>query len=143
PRRQRLAGLDGLRGLAALFVVVNHVFLRAFPGYPVDKAPFWAGPVIYRRFAVVVFPLLLLVVRRWGAIAMVATVTFVVATVGIVGPHISHLHIFVIQSPPDLAALFAAGVLTAGIVGASEARKSWPWGWLALAAAAPVLVTIW
>ena len=35
PPRQRLAGLDGLRGVAALFVVVNHVFLRAFPGYPV------------------------------------------------------------------------------------------------------------
>jgi len=54
-RRQRLAGLDGLRGLAALFVVVNHVFLRAFPGYPVDHAPFWAGPFIYGRFAVIVF----------------------------------------------------------------------------------------
>src|SRR5919199_5849925 len=52
---QRLAGLDGLRGLAALFVVVNHVFLRAFPGYPVDHAPFWAAWFIYGRFAVVVF----------------------------------------------------------------------------------------
>ena len=48
-----------------------------------------------------------------------------------------------IQSPPDLAALFALGVLTAGIVGASRARRSWPWAWLALAAAAPVLATIW
>ncbi len=55
PRQRRLAGLDGLRGLAALFVVVNHVFLRAFPGYPVDHAPFWASPFIYGRFAVVVF----------------------------------------------------------------------------------------
>ncbi len=55
PPRQRLAGLDGLRGLAALFVVVNHVFLRAFPGYPVNRAPFWAGWFIYGRFAVVVF----------------------------------------------------------------------------------------
>jgi len=55
PSRQRLAGLDGVRGLAALFVVVNHVFLRAFPGYPVDRAPFWAGWFIYGRFAVVVF----------------------------------------------------------------------------------------
>jgi peptidoglycan/LPS O-acetylase OafA/YrhL len=233
--------LDGLRGLAALFVVVNHVFLRAFPGYPVDHAPFWAGPFIYGRFAVIVFivlsgfslalsparhgwrldavsrfaqrrarrilpaywaalafslavawlvvpqpgqgvpnaksvvvngllaqnvvrapspnasfwsmaveaqlyiafPLMLLMVRRWGAIAMVATVTLVVATVGVVGPHISGVETFVIQSPPDLAALFAVGVLTAGIVGASEARKSWPWGWLALAAAAPVVATIW
>jgi peptidoglycan/LPS O-acetylase OafA/YrhL len=241
PPRQRLAGLDGVRGLAALFVVVHHVFLRAFPGYPADRAPFWAGWFIYGRFAVVVFivlsgfslalsparhgwrldgvsrfasrrawrilppywaalvfslavawlvvpppgqgapdaksvvvngllvqnlvgapspdrsfwsiavesqlyvlfPLLLLLVRRFGAIVMVATVTLVVATVGILGPHVPRLHVFVIQSPPDLAALFAVGVLAAGIVGASGARRSWPWAWLALAAAAPVLATIW
>src|SRR3978361_1609251 len=55
PPRGWLAGLDGLRGLAALYVVVNHVFLRAFPGYPVNRAPFWAGWFIYGRFAVVVF----------------------------------------------------------------------------------------
>lgn len=52
---RRLAGLDGVRGLAALFVVLNHVFLRAFPGYPVDHAPVWAAGFIYGRFAVVVF----------------------------------------------------------------------------------------
>jgi peptidoglycan/LPS O-acetylase OafA/YrhL len=240
-KRQRLVGLDGLRGLAALYVVVDHVFLRAFPGYPVDHAPFWAGWFIYGRFAVVVFivlsgfslalsparhgwrldgisrfarrrarrilpaywaalalslavawlivpqpghgvpdaksvvvngllvqnvigarspnaafwsmaveaqlyilfPLLLLVVRRWGAVVMLATVTFVVAMVGIVGPHVSHLDVFVVQSPPDLAALFAVGILAAGIVGASTARRSWPWAGLAVAAAAPVLATIW
>src|SRR5664279_1940652 len=51
----RLVGLDGIRGLAALFVVVNHVFLRAFPGYPADHAPVWAAGFIYGRFAVVVF----------------------------------------------------------------------------------------
>ncbi|HET7052059.1 MAG TPA: acyltransferase [Solirubrobacteraceae bacterium] len=239
--RQRLVGLDGIRGLAALYVVINHVFLRAFPGYPVDHAPFWAGWLIYGRFAVVVFivlsgfslalaparhgwrldgisqfarrrarrilpaywaalafslavawlivpqpgygvpdfkavvvnglmvqnivvarspnaafwsmaveaqlyllfPLLLLIVRRWSAVAMVATATLVVAAVGIFGPHISRVDTFVIQSPPDLAALFAVGVLSAGIVGASTARRSWPWAWLALAAAAPVLATIW
>ena len=239
--RHRLAGLDGVRGLAALFVVVNHVFLRAFPGYPVDHAPFWAAPFIYGRFAVVVFivlsgfslalsparhgwrvdgiarfaqrraqrilpaywaalafslavawlivaqpghgvpdaksvlvngllvqnvvgarspnaafwsmaveaqlyilfPLLLLAVRRWGAVAMVATVTLVVAAVGIFGPHIPHVDTFVIQSPPDLAALFAVGILAAGIVSASTAHRSWPWAWLALAAAVPVLATIW
>jgi peptidoglycan/LPS O-acetylase OafA/YrhL len=240
PPRQWLAGLDGVRGLAALFVVVHHVFLRAFPGYPVDRAPFWAGWLIYGRFAVVVFivlsgfslalsparhgwrldgvsrfarrralrilppyyaalafslavawlvipppgqgvpdaksvvvngllvqnlvgaptpdrsfwsiaveaqlyvvfPLLLLMVRRWGSIVMAATVTLVVATVGILGPHVSRLDVFVIQSPPDLAALFAVGVVSAGIVGASRARRSWPWAGLALAAAAPVLAMI-
>src|SRR4051795_12096619 len=192
---QRLAGLDGIRGVAALFVVVNHIFLRTFPGYPRDRAPFWAGWFIYGRFAVVLFivlsgfslalgparhgwrlgavagfarrrarrilpaywaalvfslavawlvvpppgqaapggksilvdgllvqnlvgapspnrsfwsmavevqlylafPLLLLMVRRWGAVAMVATVTLIVAAVGVAGPHD-----LVIQSPPDL-----------------------------------------
>jgi peptidoglycan/LPS O-acetylase OafA/YrhL len=49
----------------------------------------------------------------------------------------------VIQSPPDLAALFAVGVLAAGIVGASRALRSWPWGRLALGAAAPVVALIW
>ena len=239
-RSHRLAGLDGIRGLAALYVVVNHVFLRAFPGYPVDHAPLWAGWFIYGRFAVVVFivlsgfslalsparhggrldgvsrfarrrarrilpaywaalvfslavawllvpqpgygvpdarsvlvnglliqnlvathspnaafwsmaveaqlyfafPLLLLMARRWSAVAMVASVTLVVAAIGFVGPHISRLDTFVIQSPPDLAALFALGVLTAGIVSASAARTSWPWPWLALGAAAPLLATI-
>jgi peptidoglycan/LPS O-acetylase OafA/YrhL len=239
-RQQRVAGLDGVRGLAALYVVVNHIFLRAFPGHGADHAPFWATWFIYGRFAVVVFivlsgfslalaparcgwrldavsqfakrrarrilpaywaalvfslavawlivaqpgrgvpdgksvlvnallvqniviahapnaafwsmaveaqlyvalPLLLLLVRRRGAIVMLAIVTLIVATVGVVGPHVSGLDTFVIQSPPDLAALFALGVLSAGIV-ASKARSKWPWAWLALAAGAPVLATLW
>ena len=238
---KRLAGLDGIRGLAALYVVINHVFLRAFPGYPVDHAPFWAGWFIYGRFAVVVFivlsgfslalsparhgwrldgvgrfaerrvrrilpaywaalgfslavawliipqpgngvpdaqsvlvngllvqnvvgahspnaafwsmaveaqlyiafPLLLLMVRRWSAAVMLATVALVVVAVGIVGPHIPRVDTFVIQSPPDLAALFAVGVVAAGIVGASSARRSWPWPWLAFAAVIPVVVIVW
>ncbi len=238
--RGRIAGLDGVRGLAALYVVINHIFLRAFPGYPVDTAPFWAAWFIYGRFAVVVFivlsglslalaparhgwrldgvsrfarrrawrilppywaalvfslvvawlivpqpgqgvpglrsavvngllvqnlvaapspnrafwsiaveaqlyvllPLLLLVVRRRGAAVMVAAVTLVVAIIGIAGPHVARLDVFVIQSAPDLAALFALGVLAGGIVVASEKRRSWPWAWLSLAAATPVLATI-
>jgi peptidoglycan/LPS O-acetylase OafA/YrhL len=241
PPRRRLAGLDGVRGLAALFVVVNHVFLRAFPGYPVDRAPFWAAWFIYGRFAVVVFivlsgfslalspardgwrldglsrfahrrirrilpaywaalafslavawlvvpppgqgspdvksvvvnglfvqnlvgapspnrsfwsmaveaqlyvlfPLLLLMVRRWGGVVTVATVTLLVASIGILAPHVPRLDTFEIQSPPDLIALFAVGVVTAGVVGARPARRSWPWGRLALAAAAPPLALIW
>src|SRR6202042_40122 len=240
-RSRRLAGLDGIRGLAALYVVINHVFLRAFPGSPVDHAPFWAAWFIYGRFAVVVFivlsgfslalspvrhgwrldavsrfaqrrarrilppywaalafslavawlivpqpgngvpdaksvwvngllvqnivtahrpnaafwsmaieaqlylalPLLLLMVRRWSGVVMVGVVALIVAAVGIVGPHIAHLDVFVVQSPPDLAALFAVGVLTAGIVGAGTALRSWPWPRLALASAAPVVAVIW
>jgi peptidoglycan/LPS O-acetylase OafA/YrhL len=55
PRRARLVGLDGIRGLAALFVVLHHCWLSAFPGYPVNTGPLWAGFLIYGHFAVVVF----------------------------------------------------------------------------------------
>jgi peptidoglycan/LPS O-acetylase OafA/YrhL len=240
-RRGRVAGLDGLRGLAALYVVVNHIFERAFPGYPADHAPFWAAGFIYGRFAVVVFivlsglslalapardgwrldsvanfarrrawrilpaywaaltfslavawlilpppgeaapdlrsvfangllvqnlfphatpnrsfwsiaieaqlyvlfPVLLLVVRRRGALVMAAAVTLLVAMVGIAVPHSARLDAFATQSPPDLAALFALGMLAAGIVVAGDRRRSWPWARLALAAATPVLAVIW
>src|SRR5215467_8612735 len=54
-RPGRVVGLDGIRGLAALFVVLNHIFERAWPGYPRNPAPFWAAWMIYGRFAVVVF----------------------------------------------------------------------------------------
>jgi peptidoglycan/LPS O-acetylase OafA/YrhL len=239
--RGRLAGLDGVRGLAALYVVCNHIFERAFPGYPADHAPFWAAGFIYGRFAVVVFivlsglslslaparhgwrldgvarfacrrawrilppywaalafslavawlvvpppgeavpdlrsvvvngllvqnlvpapapnrafwsiaveaqlyllfPLLLLLLRRRGALAMAAAVTLVVAAIGVAAPHVARLDALVIQSPPDLAALFAMGIVAAGIVAAGEGRRSWPWAWLGVAAAAPALTAAW
>jgi len=52
---RRLVGLDGIRGLAALFVVVHHTYLRSFPGYPASTGPEWAGWLIYGHFGVVVF----------------------------------------------------------------------------------------
>jgi peptidoglycan/LPS O-acetylase OafA/YrhL len=232
----RILGLDGIRGLAALFVVMNHIFLRAWPGYPVDHAPFWAAEFIYGRFAVIVFialsgfslglaparsgwrfdsvatfahrrawrilppywaalgfslvvtwyvfaqpgwavpngksvvvygllvqdavpaaipnrafwsiaveaqlyvllPLLLLIIRRVNAIGMVGALAAVVSTTGLLGPHLPLL------SNADLAVLFAVGVLTSGIVAASDRTRSRPWGWYALAACVPVvgLITV-
>jgi peptidoglycan/LPS O-acetylase OafA/YrhL len=235
-----LSGLDGLRGLAALYVVFNHIFERTFPGYPSDHAPWWAGWFIYGRFAVVVFivlsgfslalsparhcwrldsvsrfagrrarrilpaylaalvfslavawlvvpqpgntvpdgksvvvngllvqnllsapspnrsfwsmaieaqlyvffPLLILFVRRFGSIVMVAAVTVLVAIVGILGLYVARLNDFVIHSPPDLAVLFALGIMAAGIASATKASGGWKWPLVALAAAAPVLLAI-
>jgi peptidoglycan/LPS O-acetylase OafA/YrhL len=54
-RPGRVVGLDGIRGLAALFVVLNHIFERAWPGYPANPAPFWAAWMVYGRGAVVIF----------------------------------------------------------------------------------------
>jgi peptidoglycan/LPS O-acetylase OafA/YrhL len=55
PHPVHLSGLDGIRGLAALFVVLHHCWLMSFPGFPVDNGPGWAGWLLYGHFAVVVF----------------------------------------------------------------------------------------
>jgi peptidoglycan/LPS O-acetylase OafA/YrhL len=55
PSQVRLSGLDGIRGLAALIVVLHHCWLMSFPGYPADNGPRWAGWLLYGHLAVVVF----------------------------------------------------------------------------------------
>lgn len=51
----RIPGLDGLRGLAAGYVVLHHCWLLAFPGYPANTGPGWLGWLVHGRLAVVVF----------------------------------------------------------------------------------------
>lgn len=53
--RRRIAGLDGLRGLAALYVVAHHCWLLCFPGYPRNTGPWWTGWLLHGRLAVVFF----------------------------------------------------------------------------------------
>lgn len=53
--KDRLDGLDGIRGLAALFVMLHHCWLVTFPGFPVNTGPWWTGWLLYGHFAVVVF----------------------------------------------------------------------------------------
>jgi peptidoglycan/LPS O-acetylase OafA/YrhL len=238
---RRIIGLDGIRGLAALFVVLNHIFERAWPGFPVDHAPWWAGEFIYGRFAVIVFialsgfslglgpvragwrlgslatfahrrawrilppywaalvfslmmtwyvqaqpgwavpngqsvlvygvlgqdfvsvgspnrafwsiaieaqlyvllPALLLLARRVSALAMVAVVAAVVVGIGLLGPHLALMNDALLKFTPDLAVLFAVGVLAAGIVTASERIRGLPWPSYALVAAIGAVALIW
>jgi len=213
-RPGRVVALDGIRGLAALFVVLNHIFDRAWPGYPANPAPFWAAWMVYGRFAVIIFialsgfslglgparsgwrfksittyahrrawrilppywaalgfslvmtwyvlgqpgwpvpngksvvvygllvqdafavgspnrafwsiaieaqlyvllPLLLLLARRVSARAMVGLVATIVVTIGLLGPHVPLMNSALAKFTPDLAVLFAVGLLAAGIV---------------------------
>jgi peptidoglycan/LPS O-acetylase OafA/YrhL len=232
----RVTGLDGIRGLAALYVVVYHIFLRAWPGYPrASHAPFWAIGLSYGRAGVAVFivlsgfslglrparsgwrlnsvatyahqrawrilppywaalgfslvmtwyvlaqpgwavpngksvlvygllvqdfftagipnrtfwsiaieaqlyillPLLLLLIRRVSALAMVGLVAAIVVTAGVLGPHVALLNTVLIQGTPDLAVLFAVGLLAAGIVADGERARSRPVAGYAVAAAVP------
>jgi peptidoglycan/LPS O-acetylase OafA/YrhL len=116
---------------------VNGLLLQNLVIVPTPNGAFWSLAVECQLY--LLFPLMLLAVRRRGPAAMVASVTLVVALVGIAAPHVPRLEVFVVESAPDLAALFALGVLAAGLVGA---RRSRPWPLLATAAAAPVLATI-
>src|SRR5215471_6765650 len=245
-RPGRIVGLDGVRGLAALFVVLNHIFERAWPGYPANPAPFWAAWLTYGRGAVAMFialsgfslglgparsgwrfrsiatyanrrawrilppywaalgfslvmtwyvlaqpgwpvpsgksvavygflvqdafaqghhagfwsagspnrafwsiaieaqlyfllPLLLLLVRRVSARAMVGMVAAIVVTIGLLGPHVPLMNSALVKFTPDLAVLFAVGLLAAGIVTAGEHTRSRPWAGYALAATVPVI----
>jgi len=55
-RPGRVVGLDGIRGLAALYVVTYHIFVRAWPGYPgANHAPFWAAWLSNGRGGVAMF----------------------------------------------------------------------------------------
>jgi peptidoglycan/LPS O-acetylase OafA/YrhL len=235
----RVVGLDGIRGLAALFVVLNHIFERAWPGYPAaNHAPFWAAGLTYGRGAVAMFialsgfslglgparsgwrfksiatyahrrawrilppywaalgfslvmtwyvlaqpgwpvpngksvvvngllvqdvfavgspnrafwsiaieaqlyillPLLLVLVRRISALAMAGLVAAIVVTIGVLGPHVALMNTALVKFTPDLAVLFAVGLLASGIVTAGERIRSWPWAGCALAAAVPAVV---
>jgi peptidoglycan/LPS O-acetylase OafA/YrhL len=237
-RPGHVTGLAGIRGLAALYVVLNHIFLRAWPGYPAaSHAPFWATLLSYGRGAVAMFivlsgfslglrparsgwrlesiatyahrrawrilppywaalgfslvmtwfvlaqphqpvpngesvvvygllgqdvfaagspnrafwsiaieaqlyvllPLLLLLVRRVSARAMVGLVAAIVVTIGVLGPHVALMNSALVKFTPDLAVLFAVGLLAAGIVTADERTRSRPWAGYALAAAVPAV----
>jgi peptidoglycan/LPS O-acetylase OafA/YrhL len=248
-RPGRVVGLDGIRGLAALFVVLNHIFERSWVGDRAYHAPFWAAWMLYGRFAVIVFialsgfslglgparsgwrfksiatyahrrawrilppywaalvfslvmtwfvlaqpgwpvpngksvavygllvqdafaqghhagfwsagspnrafwsiaieaqlyvllPLLLLVVRRVSARAMVGLVAAIVVTIGLLGPHVPVMNSAVVKFTPDLAVMFAVGLLAAGIVTAGERTRSRPWAGYALAATVPAIALI-
>jgi peptidoglycan/LPS O-acetylase OafA/YrhL len=51
----RVLALDGIRGLAALYVVLHHCWLVTFHGYPANTGPRWLGWLAYGHLAVVVF----------------------------------------------------------------------------------------
>jgi peptidoglycan/LPS O-acetylase OafA/YrhL len=237
-RPGRVVGLDGIRGLAALYVVAYHIFVRAWPRYPsAYHAPFWAAWLSYGRGAVAMFivlsgfslglgparsgwklkststyahrrawrilppywaalvfslvmtwfvlaqpgwpvpngksvvvygllvqdvfavgspnrafwsiaieaqlyvllPLLLLLVRRVSARAMVGLVAAIVVTIGVLGPHVPLMNSALVKFTPDLAVLFAVGLLAAGIVTADERTRSRPWAGYALAATVPAI----
>jgi peptidoglycan/LPS O-acetylase OafA/YrhL len=98
---------------------------------------FWSIAIEAQLY--VLLPLLLLLVRRVSARAMVGLVAAIVVTIGLLGPHVPLMNSALVKFTPDLAVLFAVGLLAAGIVTAGEHTRSRPWAGYALAATVPVI----
>jgi peptidoglycan/LPS O-acetylase OafA/YrhL len=107
---------------------------------PSPNRAFWSIAIEAQLY--VLLPLLLLLVRRVSAVAMVAAVAGVVGTLGLLAPHVPLLDDGLIAFTPDLAVLFAMGVLAAGIVSAGARVRSLPWPAFAVAATVPVVALI-
>lgn len=58
PPPPRIAGLDGLRGLCALYVMMFHVWAFTYYGFPRTRSPHWLYWLGYGRLAVVLFLIL-------------------------------------------------------------------------------------
>jgi peptidoglycan/LPS O-acetylase OafA/YrhL len=72
PTAERIRWLDGVRGGAALFVVLHHLWLQSWPFFPENHGPWWLGWLLYGHLAVALFivvsgfSLALAPVRRGG-----------------------------------------------------------------------------
>jgi peptidoglycan/LPS O-acetylase OafA/YrhL len=51
----RVRWLDGVRGAAAMFVVLHHIWLTSYPSFPAVTGPWWLGWLLYGHMAVAIF----------------------------------------------------------------------------------------
>ncbi|HEV7657194.1 MAG TPA: acyltransferase family protein [Mycobacteriales bacterium] len=54
-RPNRVPWIDGVRGAAACFVVLHHIWLASWPYFPENLGPWWLGWALYGHLAVAVF----------------------------------------------------------------------------------------
>jgi len=113
-------------------LLVQDVYAKGSP-----NRAFWSIAIEVQLYFLL--PLLLLLVRRVSARAMVGLVAAIVVTMGVLGPHVPLLNTALVKFTPDLAVLFAVGLLAAGVVTAGERTRSRPWAGYALAAAVPAI----
>ena len=108
---------------------------------PTPNGTFWSIAVEVELY--LVFPLLLLLRRRLGAAATLVLATLPAVAVGLFGPGGSLPPVDKLSGlAPQLAPLFAFGLVGAGIVAARDRVRRLPWPGLAALAAAPVLAVI-
>jgi hypothetical protein len=120
-------------------VAVYGLLLQDLVGAPAPNGAFWSIAVEAELYFLL--PLMLLVRRRAGAVAVLAAVTAPVLAIGLLHPGISTVDRLTWLTP-QLAPLFAMGLVAAGVVAADDRVRRLPWHWLAACAAAPVVLLV-
>ncbi len=120
-------------------VVVYGLLLQDVFGANSPNGAFWSIAIEAQLY--LVFPLLLLLVRRAGMIVMVAAVSVVVVTIGVLAPHVSLVDMLT-RFTPQFAVLFAGGLAAAGVLRAGPRLRNLPWHWLSGIALLPVLALV-
>jgi len=120
-------------------VVAYGLLLQDIFGAPVPNGAFWSIAVEAQLY--LIFPLLLVIMRRYGAAAVLAAVTVPVVAIGVLAPHVSIVD-KLLRLTPQFAPLFAIGLVAAGIISAGDRIRRLPLQWLAALAALPVLILI-
>ncbi|BFU43209.1 hypothetical protein KRMM14A1004_14460 [Krasilnikovia sp. MM14-A1004] len=118
-------------------VVVYGLMLQDLLVAPTPNGSFWSIAVEAELY--VIFPLLVLLHRRLGAVGVLALGVVPVVTVGLwAGTPVEGLNHLAL----NLAPVFVAGMVAAGVVTAGEQVRRIPWHWLSLLAGVPVLALI-
>ncbi|WP_432986472.1 acyltransferase family protein [Dactylosporangium sp. CA-233914] len=115
-------------------VLIYGLLLQDVFGSPSPNGAFWSIAIEAQLY--IVFPLLLIVLRKLSSIVMLTAVTVVVTWIGVLAPHVSVVDLL-IRLTPQFALLFALGLVATGVLRASERVRRLPYHWFALVAAVP------
>jgi peptidoglycan/LPS O-acetylase OafA/YrhL len=119
-------------------VVAYGLLLQDIVGSPSPNGAFWSIAVEAQLY--IVFPLMLLLIRRGSAAVMLSLVGTAVALIGILSPTMPTVD-KLMRLTPQFAVLFGLGVVAAGVLSADWTSRV-PWQWLALVTAVPVFAAI-
>lgn len=119
-------------------VAAYGLLLQDIVGSPSPNGAFWSIAVEAQLY--ILFPLMLLLIRRGSAVVMLSLVGTAVALIGILSPTMPTVD-KLMRLTPQFAVLFGLGVVAAGVLSADWTSRV-PWHWLALITAAPLLALI-
>jgi peptidoglycan/LPS O-acetylase OafA/YrhL len=119
-------------------VAAYGLLLQDIVGSPSPNGAFWSIAVEAQLY--IVFPLMLLLIRRGSAAVMLSLVGTAVVLIGILSPTMPAVD-KLMRLTPQFAVLFGLGVVAAGVLSADWTSRV-PWQWLALVTAVPVFALI-